>query len=393
MKIKDFYENGVLIKRVVTDNLDEKKKELIGEFVCGPSFEEMVYEDNVKEAMRLILDKLKTEKMNILLFGSAGTGKTQTAKMIAKETNKPFIYLTGSNSTQKIKEMLLNAKDNAIVLIDEIHNLPEKVAEIIYPAIQDNEIYSNGEKIKLNLMFIGTTTEPEKLPKPLLNRFKLIEFEELGIEKMREVLLKKGLIDEVINPLLNFTNNFRIINNVLDMMKLYGDFTELNLRKVFRLKKIDIYTGLSEYQEKYLEMLKNSEKPIGLRQIGLRLRKSEDYIKYEIEPDLIRKSMIFISSKGRELEPAMKQYGYEQLKKESEKHHAKFTQEDRKIAIEWLKDKKGITEKLGKRYLEVVNFVAEQIANGLIPDEVDLESFGTDVSIKESFENNYLMEF
>jgi Holliday junction resolvasome RuvABC ATP-dependent DNA helicase subunit len=289
--------------------------------------------------------------------------------------------------------MLLNAKDNAIVLIDEIHNLPEKVAEIIYPAIQDNEIYSNGEKIKLNLMFIGTTTEPEKLPKPLLNRFKLIEFEELGIEKMREVLLKKGLIDEVINPLLNFTNNFRIINNVLDMMKLYGDFTELNLRKVFRLKKIDIYTGLSEYQEKYLEMLKNSEKPIGLRQIGLRLRKSEDYIKYEIEPDLIRKSMIFISSKGRELEPAMKQYGYEQLKKESEKHHAKFTQEDRKIAIEWLKDKKGITEKLGKRYLEVVNFVAEQIANGLIPDEVDLESFGTDVSIKESFENNYLMEF
>ena len=390
-KIKDFYVNGEFQRRVI-DTIPEERVEPVGELVTSPSFNEMVYEDNVKEAMQLILNKVKIHPFNLLLFGSAGTGKTTTAKMLAKETNRPFIYLTGTQGQKKIVKMLLNAKENSIILIDEIHNLPEKVAEIIYPAIQDNEIYFNGERHKLkNVMFIGTTTEPERLPKPLIERFKLIEFEELSVEKMKEILIKKKVTEEVATYLLKFTQNFRIINNLIEMMNLYGEINELSLRKVFRLKKINIYSGLSDYQEKYLEMLNNSEKPLGLRTIGLRLRKGEDYIKYEIEPDLIRKEMIIVTSRGRELNPAFKD-GYHQLKKESEKIHSRFTNEEKEIAINWLKERKGITEKLGKRYLELVNFIAEQIHNGEIPDMVDFESFADDKTIKESHHDNYICD-
>jgi len=207
---------------------------------------------------------------------------------------------------------------------------------------------------------------------------------------MKEVFIKKGIKEEIISSLLNYTLNFRIINNLIETIKIYGEIDEINLRKVFHLKKINFYSGLSEYQEKYLDILKKSSKPIGLRSVGLKLRKSEDYIKYEIEPDLIRKSMIVITSRGRELEPSLKDYGYEQLKKESEKQHSRFTEEDRKVAINWLKDKEGITEKLGKRYLELVSQVAEMVHNGEVPDMVNFEAFADDIPIKESKEKNYL---
>lgn len=386
--ITDFYINGIFQKRVIKTKPDVIV-EPVGEIINFPKFEDMVYEDNVKDAMNLILARIKIGKLNLLLYGSPGTGKTATAQMFAAETNRPFIYLTGTQGTKKILQMLINAKENAIVMIDEIHNLPDKVAEIIYPAIQDGEIYSEGRKIKLkNLMFIGTTTEPEKLPKPLLDRFQMIEFEELSFDKMKEVLIKRGCNEVVVNYLLNFTSNFRIINNLIEMIKMYGEMNEINLRKVFRLKKINLYSGLSDYQEKYLDILKKSEKPVGLRTIGLQLMKGEDYIKYEIEPDLVRKKMIIVTSRGRELEPSMKDYGYNQLKKESEKIHSKFTEEERGMAISWLKEQKQITQALGKRYLEVVSAVAEMIHNGEIPDGVDWGSYADDIPVKQSVENN-----
>ena len=53
-------------------------------------------------------------------------------------------------------------------------------------------------------------------------------------------------------------------------------------------------------QEKYIEYLKSVEKA-SLRNLSLVLRRSDEYIKRDIEPDLIRKSLIMISSRGRML--------------------------------------------------------------------------------------------
>ena len=389
-KVVDYFVNGNFEKRVVR-TIPEEKLEPIGEILTSPKFEDMVYEDRVKGAIQLVLNKIKKENVNLLLYGTAGTGKTTTAKMLAVESDRPFIYLTGSMAQKKIVKMLLSAKENSIVLIDEIHNLPEKIGEIIYPAIQDGEIYSEGErKILKNVMFIGTTTEPQGLAKPLMDRFKSIELEELSGDKLREVLGKKGCPENCANYLLNFTTNFRIIHNLLDLTKLYGEVNEQNLVKVFRLKGINLYSGLSNLQEEYMKILKG--KKMGLRNISLMLRKSEDYIKFEIEPDLIRKGYVSVSSKGRELNPEFQDFGYEQLKKEGEKHHAKFTQEERESAINWLKENKQITEKIGKRYFELVNMIAEQLHEGFIPDDIDWGSFADDKPIKESFKDNYLEE-
>jgi len=388
MLIKDYFE-----KEKWCIQSFEPEREKVGEIINKPKFEDVVFTPKQEVFMKLILDKLKKgERRNLLFSGLAGTGKTYSAKMCASETRKPFLYLNGAMSKRKIINLMLSAKDNAIILIDEIHNLPEKVAEIIYSAIQDNEIYDDGKRnILNNITFIGTTTEPENLPKPLQDRFMRIEFDEPDEQTLTKILKKMGLNDECIAYLINYTLNIRILKKIIEYTELYGEKNEENLIKVFRLMKINIYSGLSDEQEKYISHLKSIKKA-SLRNLSLVLRRSENYIKLDIEPDLIRKQMIIISSRGRELNPELRDFGYDELQKESEKEHSEKTLDEIEMAHRYLKENPEIKKKFGKRYLELVNFIADKIIEGISPDEIDFESFGNDIPIEESYENNYLEE-
>lgn len=300
--IKEYYDTeGNLLKRVTTIDI-EPIREKVGEYLISPKKEDVVLNPLMKETIDLVLNRARLKPINLLLFGGAGTGKTTIGKMFAVELSRPFVYLNGEMNVEKVREIMLNLKDNSLVLLDEIHNLREKVAEILYPAVQDGEIGDNGKIIYLNnVMFVGTTTEPERLPKPLLDRFKQIELSELGKEELKKVLIKKGCEEKSADILLNYSTNMRILNNLLDMCNLYGSPIEPNIVKVFRLKNINIYSGLSKLQEDYLSILKKSDKPIGLRLLCLKLGKSEDYLKLEVEGELIKKGMILVTSRGRQL--------------------------------------------------------------------------------------------
>ena len=59
---------------VIESSIKEVKE--IGEIVSSPLFEDVVYDDKQKEFMRLAIAKMKKEKINLLLSGYAGTGKT-----------------------------------------------------------------------------------------------------------------------------------------------------------------------------------------------------------------------------------------------------------------------------------------------------------------------------
>jgi len=359
----------------------------IGEELTAPQFEDLIYEENVKEILRLIIQKARKENINLLLFGQEGTGKSSTGRMLSVETGRPFIYLNGNMRSEKVINILSNLKPNCLVLIDEIHSWNTKTSEIIYPAIQDGELAVDGKIVPLDCMFVATTTEPQALSKPLRNRFQEIELSELDKDLLMELLEKKGCNKQVSEYLLNFSTNIRILNNLLNMMQLYGDYSLKTLEKVFRLKKINLYSGLSDLQEKYLEIVKKHKK-VGVRIISLFLRKSEDYIKYEIEPDLIKKGYIAITSRGREINPEFQDFGYEELKKIDK--NKTFSQDERDIAIKYLNDNPEIKKKFGNRYLELVNWLSEKIAQGCMPDEIDIYSFSNDCSIEESFKNNYL---
>lgn len=366
--------------------------EKVGDILDSPHFEDVIFNEKQRVFMKLVLKRIKTERFNLLFSGNAGTGKTYSAKMIACETRKPFLYLNGAMSKRKITDLIRSIAPHSIILIDEIHNLPEKIAEIIYSAIQDNEIYDDGKRFLLdNITFIGTTTEPERLPRPLLDRFMRIEFEEPNEETAKQILLKMGLDEECVDLLINYTLNIRILKKFIEYTKLYGELNKDNLIKVFKLMRINIYSGLSEEQDKYLAYLKKIGKA-GLRNISLVLKKSEDYIKLDIEPDLIRKSMIIITSRGRELAPDFKDVSYDELKK-AELQNATNSIDEVELARRYLKENPHIKEKFEGRYSELVSFIAEKISEGVSPDLIDFISFGNDKEIEESFNDNYLEKF
>lgn len=275
----------------------------LGEILDLPKFEDVILYEDQKEFLRLLIAEIKKGKQIHLLFnGKAGTGKTYASKMIAVECNRPYLYLNGQMTQNKIRDMILKAKDNAIICVDEIHNLTEKVAETIYPAIEYNEISLDGKTITLknNPIFIGTTTEPERLPKPLQDRFFRIEFKEPNKDMAKQILNKMGVENEAVEYLLKYTLNIRVLKKLVKMMDLYGEKSFSNLEKVFQIMKIDLNTGLSEEQQAYINYLKKVEKA-SLRNVSLVLGLSEERIKYDVEPELIKKGLINITSKGREL--------------------------------------------------------------------------------------------
>jgi len=301
--IKRIYQNGNLIKEIKTqiEKVGETKRK-IGEILLSPKFEDLIYSDRQKEFMQLVLKRLKMGiPLHLLFNGYAGTGKTYSAKMIACELEKPFVYLNGQMNQKKIRDIMLNLKDNAVVCIDEIHNLSEKVSEVIYPAIEYNELSLDGKTIKLNdPTFIGTTTEPEGLPKPLLDRLFRVEFEEPSDDLIKKILLKRGLEEDLINKMIKFSTNIRVLNKMIKLLDLYGSRTKENLFNVFKNMRINPNTYLTEEQEKYLNYLKNNGKS-SLRTIALVLRVSEERLKYDTEPELIKKGLIKVTSRGREL--------------------------------------------------------------------------------------------
>jgi len=375
---------------IATQSYYEEVKEKIGEILLKPKFKDVVYSEKQEEFIKLVLEKIRLgEQINLLFSGYAGTGKTYSAMMIAVETERPFVYMAGNQSKLKILEILNNLKDNSIVCIDEIHGMRDNVAELIYPVIEYGELYIDGGKKKLNAIFICTTTEPEGLPKPLQDRLMRIEFDEPNEQMTKQILNKMKLDKECITYLIRYTLNIRILKKLIKYMDMYGKRDKNNLIKVFRMMKINIYSGLSNEQEEYINYLKKVGRS-GVRNIGLVLRRSENYIKLDIEPDLIRKGMILITSRGRELAPNF--IKNEDLLKEEQKYHTDKTIDEIELARQYLNDHPEIKEKFSGRYFELTQFIADKIVEGISPDEIDIESWGNDKEIKDSFKDNYLEE-
>ncbi len=390
---KDVFKEMVEDMGYDTEKSETEKKPKIGEYLKEPKFKDVIYEPETEELVKAVLEKLKEgERINLLFYGTQGTGKSFSAKMLSAETNKPLVYITGSQGKNRIIETITNLKPNCLVLVDEIHNLRESVAEVIYPAIQDGEVYLEGNRIEVDAVFVGTTTEPQELPKPLRDRFNEVEMSELEKDKLSELLKRKGVESNVVEYLLNHTTNMRQLNNLLNLLKIFGGYTFENMKKLFRIKGIDIHTGLSKWQKKYLDVLKNMPKSkASLRTICLHLKKSKDYLMEEVEPELIKKNYILITSRGRELNPEFAESGYEQLKEAERKmeNEGNYEIDSKKMAIDYLNDNSHIKRKFGNRYFELVNFVAELYNRGIEPDTIDLESCGTDIDFNEYFENEY----
>ena len=234
-------------------------------------WEEKYRPQNLKEL--IIPQRIRTIFENgvvqsMLLYGTAGIGKTSAAKAICRQCQHNTLYLNMSETTivgtirETIMEFAMNQSilhyDNPIkvVILDEMDGMSQQA----YAALR-----ATMEKCSVNTRFIGTCNYIEKIPDPIQSRFLMIDFnftsEEINevkkgqLLRVVEICRKEGLNitkDAVAKLVLTYYPDFRSIVKKLQRFSLEGK-TNVGVD--------DIKDSASEYAELY-DMIITQDNPV-----------------------------------------------------------------------------------------------------------------------------------
>ena len=280
-----------------------------------------------------------------LLTGTAGCGKTSTAKYLAEIAGSTFISMSCDSIKDRLNVVLLIKKldktgyddfgrmeDSStirptIVFIDEIHNLSLAAQEHLGIVMEEWRIPITSKearllKVKVNknspfywapqFTLIGATTNDGKLSKPFRDRFKLrfvftpysvkesvqivfLHAKRLGININEEGALeiaKRGRgIPRILVSLLERCRDAAIVMNQTCITKESAVVTFYKMR-------IDA-AGLTKTDINLLRTLYKIREPIGLDNLSTILNESSKVLSEAVEPYLIQSGFILRSGKGR----------------------------------------------------------------------------------------------
>ena len=138
--------------------------------------EDCILPDSIKKTFKEFL--LKGEVPNLLLCGTAGTGKTTVARALCEELGSDYIVINGSDEGRQIDTLRTKIKSFAsafsfedkpkVVIIDEADYLNK---ESVQPALR-----AFIETFSDNCRFILTCNYKQKIIAPLHSRTTVIEF-------------------------------------------------------------------------------------------------------------------------------------------------------------------------------------------------------------------------
>lgn len=249
-------------------------------------------QNQILEELSFIIPRLKQGvNENILLRGASGYGKTKLAFNIANLIDgvNAVYYLPDKDGKVEI------VRDKRIHIIDEAHLLKEP--EFLYPLMDSK-----------NYIFIFASNEAGELKEPLVNRcfqfiFKPYTDEEIqciiqNILKTTGLKIPKGFL-----PIISKNSNgnprlaTKLCQRLINIFYINGVPEEKDLEGVIE-KFLQIKDGLQEIHIRYLDFL-NRVKHASLDTISNSIKIDKATIKFEIEPVLLYKGLIQITSKGR----------------------------------------------------------------------------------------------
>ncbi|HKL44575.1 MAG TPA: Holliday junction branch migration DNA helicase RuvB [Candidatus Absconditabacterales bacterium] len=308
------------VKKINTDILIE-----INENIRPDSFDSFVGQEQIKKVLKTAIGSAKERQSNmghVLFCGPSGFGKTTMAHIISKQSNVNMKAVTGYaiSKPSEIVSILNNLEEGDILFIDEIHRLKPSVEEVLYIAMEDyviDMVMPEGGNVRIPLnkfTLIGATTKGESLSKPIKNRFIYdFHFMEYNAEEKKKIIKKyldkynipteNSVIEKIhhkVDSVPREIHNLciKIRDFFVTEGKKAGEFSH-NMRNEFLNHSSIDEGGMSPIHQKYLDVLKKNDRPMGLKSISIQLGMNEKGVEEDIEPLLLKLGKIEKSSKGR----------------------------------------------------------------------------------------------
>jgi DNA polymerase III delta prime subunit len=223
------------------------------------TIEDCILPESTKATFKEFLKK--GEVPNLLLCGTAGTGKTTVARALCEELGCDYIVINGSDEGRQIDTLRTKIKSFAsaisfenktkVVIIDEADYLNR---ESVQPALR-----AFIETFSENCRFIFTCNYKQKIIAPLHSRTTVIEFktdkkDQVGLagkfmKRMQFVLDAEGVAykDKVLAELLmKYIPDYRRVLNELQRYSSSGTIDEGILSNISDINTKDLITSLKD---------------------------------------------------------------------------------------------------------------------------------------------------
>ncbi len=312
----------------IISSTELSSEDLLDKAIRPKTLQDYVGQPSVCEQMEIFIPAARNRNEaldHVLIFGPPGLGKTTLSHIIANEmgvnmrqTSGPVLERPGD-----LAALLTNLEEGDVLFIDEIHRLSPVVEEVLYPAMEDNQLdIMIGEgpaarSIKLDLppfTLIGATTRAGLLTSPLRDRFGIVQrLEFYSIADLSHIVARSARIMGVdIEPhgaaeiAKRSRGTPRIANRLLRRVR---DFAEVKSNGTVNAKIADQALNLLDVDPMGFDMMDRKlllsiiEKfdggPVGIDNLAAAISEEKGTIEDVLEPFLIQQGYIMRTPRGR----------------------------------------------------------------------------------------------